>query len=129
MKGIPSKRPIIEMTIPSRFFIIFFFLIDVISLDPTLAPPGKHVASLFVQYVPRKFNNGETWDSPNIKKKFIDSVFSIVEEFAPGFFKRLLKFNKILLGFINSVLYVDILTPLDLERIFNLTGKIFLKKK
>lgn len=37
--GIPSRRPMIELTIPS-------------SLDPTLAPKGHHVASLFVQYTP-----------------------------------------------------------------------------
>jgi phytoene dehydrogenase-like protein len=38
-QGTPSRKPVIEMTIPS-------------SLDPTLAPEGHHVASLFVQYAP-----------------------------------------------------------------------------
>lgn len=92
--GCPSTRPVIEMTLPS-------------SLDPTLAPPGKHVMSLFVQYTPYTLAQG-TWDDPGIKDAFADRVFRVIEEFAPGF--------------TSSVLARDILSPLDLERIFGLTG-------
>ncbi|KRT70764.1 MAG: FAD dependent oxidoreductase [candidate division NC10 bacterium CSP1-5] len=92
--GRPSTRPVIEMTLPS-------------SLDPTLAPPGKHVMSLFVQYTPYTLAQG-TWDEPGIKDAFADRVFRVIEEFAPGF--------------TTSVLARDILSPLDLERIFGLTG-------
>lgn len=92
--GRPSTRPVIEMTLPS-------------SLDPTLAPPGKHVMSLFVQYTPYTLAQG-TWDDPGMKEAFADRVFRVIEEFAPGFTA--------------SVLARDILSPLDLERIFGLTG-------
>lgn len=94
LAGQPSSRPIVEMTIPS-------------SLDTTLAPPGQHVASLFVQYTPYKLTEG-SWDDPGRKDAFADRVFSVVEEFAPGFTE--------------SIIERDVLSPLDLERVFNLTG-------
>lgn len=94
LAGRPSARPVIEMTLPS-------------SLDPTLAPPGKHVMSLFVQYTPYTLAQG-SWDDPGTKEAFADRVFRVIEEFAPGFTA--------------SVLARDILSPLDLERIFGLTG-------
>ena len=94
LAGGPSRRPVIEMTLPS-------------SLDPTLAPPGKHVMSLFVQYTPYTLAHG-TWDDPGIKDAFADRAFQLIEEFAPGFTA--------------SVLARDILSPLDLERTFGLTG-------
>jgi len=93
LAGRPSHRPIVEMTIPS-------------TLDPTLAPPGHHVASLFVQYVPYHLKNGK-WDEET-KKKYSDRVFDVIDEYAPGF-KKL-------------VIHRDVLAPPDLERIFGLTG-------
>ncbi|XP_075655777.1 uncharacterized protein LOC142625908 isoform X3 [Castanea sativa] len=48
--GLPSRRPVMEMTIPS-------------SLDKTLSPPGKHVVSLFTQYTPYKPSDG-SWEDP-----------------------------------------------------------------
>lgn len=45
----PSQRPMIELCIPS-------------SLDPTLAPPGCHVVSLFTQYTPYTLARGKVWD-------------------------------------------------------------------
>lgn len=45
----PSQRPMIELCIPS-------------SLDPTLAPPGCHVVSLFTQYTPYTLAGGKVWD-------------------------------------------------------------------
>lgn len=98
LAGRPSARPIIEATIAS-------------SLDPTLAPPGKHVISLFIQYTPYRLAAG-SWDDPGVKDAFADRVFAVIEEFAPGFTA--------------SVIARDVLSPLDLERIFGLTeGNIF----
>lgn len=45
----PSHRPMIELCIPS-------------SLDPTLAPPGCHVISIFTQYTPYTLAGGKVWD-------------------------------------------------------------------
>jgi len=86
------ERPMIEMTIPS-------------TLDNTLAPPGKHVASLFVQHVPYTLRDGN-WDTA--RDRFADRVFTVIDELAPGFSA--------------SVLHRDVLAPPDLERIFGITG-------
>jgi phytoene dehydrogenase-like protein len=98
--GVPASRPVIEMTIPS-------------SLDNTISPPGKHVVQLFVQFAPYdidpKIGN---WADQAFKTAFVNRVFSIVDEFAPGFS--------------NSVIGYDALSPLDLERVFGLhKGNIF----
>ena len=92
--GEPSRRPVIEATLPS-------------ALDDSLAPPGKHVLSLFVQYTPYHLRAG-SWDDEGRREAFADRVFDVIEEFVPGFK--------------SSVLFRDILTPPDLERIFGLTG-------
>ncbi|XP_038188475.1 pyridine nucleotide-disulfide oxidoreductase domain-containing protein 2 [Arvicola amphibius] len=92
--GLPSQRPMIELCIPS-------------SLDPTLAPPGCHVISLFTQYTPYTLAGGKTWDEQE-KNTYADKVFDCIEAYAPGFK--------------SSVLARDILTPPDLERIFGLPG-------
>jgi len=90
----PSTRPIIEMTLPSV-------------LDPTLAPPGCHVALLFVQYAPYSLPGKPLgWDTPGEREAFAASVYAVIEKYAPGFTA--------------SILGADILTPLDLERIFGL---------
>jgi phytoene dehydrogenase-like protein len=91
-----STRPYINMVIPSL-------------TDPTLAPPGKHVVSCFVQYAPYHLKNG-TWDEQ--REAFGDTVVDTLEEYAPGFK--------------SSILHRQVLTPLDLERDFGLTeGNIF----
>ncbi|KAG7388930.1 Pyridine nucleotide-disulfide oxidoreductase domain-containing protein 2 [Phytophthora pseudosyringae] len=96
--GICSKRPVIEMNIPT-------------SLDPTIAPPGKHIALLFVQYTPYEPKDGK-WSEPGKKERFANQVFSVIEDYAPGFTK--------------SIIDYDILTPPDLEQIFSLPrGNIF----
>eukprot|EP01097_Dermamoeba_algensis_P005032 TRINITY_DN3209_c0_g1_i1.p1 TRINITY_DN3209_c0_g1~~TRINITY_DN3209_c0_g1_i1.p1 ORF type:complete len:313 (-),score=95.30 TRINITY_DN3209_c0_g1_i1:62-961(-) len=92
--GEPSREPVVEMTIPS-------------SLDNTLAPAGKHVAGLFCQYAPYKLKDGRKWDESE-KQKFVDNVFNMVEQYAPGFK--------------SSVIGVDALSPVDLESVFGLTG-------
>jgi phytoene dehydrogenase-like protein len=89
--GLP-ERPMAELTIPS-------------ALDPGLAPPGRHVASLFVQYVPFE-PAGSCWDAQ--RERFADRVLALVDEVAPGFSE--------------SVLHREVLAPPDLERVFGLTG-------
>jgi phytoene dehydrogenase-like protein len=90
--GRPSQHPILECTIPSV-------------VDPSVAPPGKHLMSMFIQYAPNRLRGGD-WDQ--IKESFADRCFDVLTEYAPNF-KR-------------SVLARQVLSPLDLERIFNLTG-------
>src|SRR5206468_1438657 len=63
--GLPSHNPVIEMTIPS-------------SVDETLAPAGKHIMSMFVQYAPYQRSDGRAWDEA-AKRDFAKRVFSIVE--------------------------------------------------
>jgi phytoene dehydrogenase-like protein len=90
--GRPSSRPIVEMTIPT-------------SLDRTLAPEGHHILSLFVQYAPYDLAEG-TWD--DIKEEFADRCIAEIARYAPNVPA--------------SILHRQILTPVDLERIFGLTG-------
>ncbi|XP_066476714.1 pyridine nucleotide-disulfide oxidoreductase domain-containing protein 2 isoform X1 [Tiliqua scincoides] len=92
--GRPSGRPMIEMCIPSV-------------LDPTLAPPGCHVVSLFTQYTPYTLAEGKQWDSHE-RDGYADQVFDCIEAYAPGFKA--------------SVIGRDVLTPPDLEQIFGLPG-------
>ncbi|KAI3418527.1 uncharacterized protein J3R85_013733 [Psidium guajava] len=94
VNGVPSRRPIIEMTIPSV-------------LDKTIAPPGKHVINLFIQYTPYKPSDG-SWMDPVYRKTFADRCFSLIDEYCPGFS--------------SSVIGYDMLTPPDLEREIGLTG-------
>ncbi|GAB5359919.1 hypothetical protein AAMO2058_000583500 [Amorphochlora amoebiformis] len=98
--GIPADRPVIEMTIPS-------------SQDTTVAPPGQHVVQLFVQYAPYNVDpQVGSWKDETFKEQFIENVFAVIEEFAPGFRE--------------SILYIDALSPLDLETEFALhKGNIF----
>lgn len=68
-----SARPVIDMTLPT-------------SLDATLAPPGVHVAQLFVQYAPFDLDpRVGSWEDPEFKKAFARRVYSIIDEKAPGF--------------------------------------------
>ncbi|KAJ8248389.1 hypothetical protein GJAV_G00241510 [Gymnothorax javanicus] len=92
--GRPSSRPMLEMCIPS-------------ALDPTLAPPGCHVVSLFTQFTPYSLEGGRTWTEED-REQYANSVFDWVDKYAPGFK--------------NSIVGKDILAPPDLERIFGLTG-------
>lgn len=92
--GMPSENPVIEMTLPSV-------------CDPSVAPEGKHLMSMFIQYAPLKRADGKSWNAET-KKAFADRVFSIVGEYAPGFE--------------NLVEDYQVLSPEDLERDFGLTG-------
>ncbi len=91
--GKPSEFPTIEMTIPS-------------TVDNTLTPDGKHVASLFVQYAPYQRQDGKEWNEET-KKEFAEKCFSILNDYAPNFRK--------------SVDDYQVLTPVDLEREYGLT--------
>jgi len=94
--GHHSRRPYIDIVIPSL-------------TDPSVAPPGKHVMSCFVQYAPYKLAEG-TWDEK--RESFGDTVIDTISEFAPN-----LK---------NIILHRQVVTPLDMEREFGLTeGNIF----
>ena len=64
--------PIVEMMISS-------------TLDPSLAPPGKHVASLFVQHVAPHLPDGRSWSDTNEKAAFADLVIETVSRHAPNF--------------------------------------------
>jgi phytoene dehydrogenase-like protein len=91
-----SRKPYIDMVIPSL-------------TDPSVAPPGKHVLSCFVQYAPYKLAEGN-WDDQ--KEAFGDNVINTIAEYAPNI-------KDIIIG-------RQVLTPLDLEREFGLTqGNIF----
>ena len=93
-----SERPYMNIVIPSL-------------VDPTVAPPGKHVMSIFVQYAPYHVEGGaETW--PDKREAFGDAVVDTLSEYAPG-----LK---------DAILHRQVLTPLDIEEITGLTeGNIF----
>lgn len=84
-----SRNPVIEMLIPSL-------------VDDTLAPPDKHVASLFCQHFPRN----RDWEI--LREDAADTVSSTIAKFAPNFS--------------SSVISRQVLTPLDLERRFRLPG-------
>jgi phytoene dehydrogenase-like protein len=89
-----SRRPYVDIVIPTL-------------VDPSMAPPGKHVMSCFVQYAPYQLAEGpQAWDEQ--REAFGDSVVAAIAEFAPG-----------LPGLIVGR---QVLTPLDLEREFGLTG-------
>jgi phytoene dehydrogenase-like protein len=88
-----SREPVVEMLIPS-------------TLDDTLAPAGKHVASLFCQHVAPELPDGRSWDTH--RDEVADLMIATVDRYAPGFRQ--------------SVIGRQVLTPLDLEREFGLLG-------
>jgi phytoene dehydrogenase-like protein len=88
-----SAQPIIEMLIPS-------------TLDDSLAPPGRHVASLFCQHVAPQLPDGQSWDLQ--RERVADLMIETVTAQAPNFRA--------------AVLGRQIMSPLDLERTFGLTG-------
>jgi phytoene dehydrogenase-like protein len=94
--GAFSRRPYIDMVIPTL-------------TDPSIAPPGKHILSCFVQYAPYQLASG-TWDEQ--RDTFGETVIDTLAEYAPNIRE--------------IILHRQILTPLDLEREFGLTeGNIF----
>jgi phytoene dehydrogenase-like protein len=91
-----SRRPYMDVVIPSM-------------IDPDMAPPGKHVMSIFVQYAPYHLNGG--WTDAK-REAFGDTVVDTLARFAPN-----LK---------SLILHRQVLTPVDIERITGLSeGNIF----
>ncbi len=95
--GAPSSRPVLEAVIPTLS-------------DPSLAPPGKHVMSILVQYAPYKLKEG-AWDAQR-RDALGDAVVETLAAYAPNL--------------PSAILHRQVLTPLDLEDVFGLTeGNIY----
>jgi len=91
-----SRRPYMDIVIPSM-------------LDPTMAPPGKHVMSIFVQYAPYQLNGG--WNNAR-RAALGDTVIDTLSEYAPN-----LK---------SAILHRQVITPADIEQVVGLSeGNIF----
>ncbi|HXX46607.1 MAG TPA: NAD(P)/FAD-dependent oxidoreductase [Myxococcota bacterium] len=91
--GEVSELPVVELTIPSV-------------VDPSLAPPGKHVASIFAQYAPALAAGDARW--PELRERAERNALRAVESLAPGFTA--------------SIEHLEVLAAPDLERVFALTG-------
>jgi phytoene dehydrogenase-like protein len=90
--GRPSHSPLIEMTIPTMY-------------DPSLAPEGRHIMGVFLQYAPYTLKE-TTWDQQ--REPYAERILDVIEEYCPNIRK--------------IVVERQTLTPLDLERRFGLTG-------
>ena len=90
-----SHRPFIDMCVPS-------------TLDPTLAPPGKHIMSCFIQYAPYTLRKG-TW--PERREDFAETVIDTIEEYVPNLR--------------DIILHQQVLSPWDLEQMIGLQAKMF----
>jgi phytoene dehydrogenase-like protein len=93
--GRPSERPMLEITIPTTY-------------DDSLAPEGKHLMNIFLQYTPYSLSPevAPSWHA--LKESYADRVMEMIEEYAPGFK--------------NLILHRHIVTPLDLEEEYGMTG-------
>ena len=95
--GTWSKDPYLDLLIPTM-------------TDPTMAPPGKHYMSVFVQYVPHRIEGREWTDAD--RQAFRKAVFRQISRYSPDF-ERL-------------VLHAEVRTPRELEEEVGLTeGNIF----
>ncbi len=93
-----SADPYFDMLIPSQ-------------IDPTMAPPGKHMMTLFIQYAPYELSDGRSWDGP-ARDEFAETVISKIETISPGFR--------------DLILHKEVRTPWDIEREVGLSeGNIF----
>lgn len=90
--GRPSDKPLLEMTVPTMY-------------DPSLAPPGKHIMGIFLQYAPYTLR-GATWNE--LREPFFNRVIELISEYAPNM--------------PSLIEHRQILTPLDLEQRFGITG-------
>ncbi|MDA0796630.1 MAG: NAD(P)/FAD-dependent oxidoreductase [Proteobacteria bacterium] len=96
--GTWSKDPYVDMLIPTQ-------------IDPTMAPPGKHMMSVFVQYAPPKIHGGD-WTAED-KAGFEKTVIDQISNYSPDF-KDL-------------ILHCETRTPQDIENEVGLTeGNIFM---
>ena len=91
-----SRQPYMDVVIPSM-------------IDPGMAPPGRHVMSIFVQYAPWQLNGG--WTDAK-REAFGDAVVATLARYAPNLPR--------------AILGRQVITPLDIERITGLSeGNIF----
>jgi phytoene dehydrogenase-like protein len=91
-----SREPYMDIVIPSM-------------IDPGMAPPGKHVMSIFVQYAPYQLNGG--WTDAK-REAFGDAVVNTLAKYAPNIR--------------SAIIGRQVLTPADIERITGLSeGNIF----
>jgi phytoene dehydrogenase-like protein len=94
--GAFSRRPYLDVVIPSM-------------IDPGMAPPGKHVMSIFVQYAPYHLTGG--WTDAR-RDAFGDAVIATLAEYAPNLQR--------------AILHRQVVTPADIERVTGLSeGNIF----
>ncbi|MHB8865847.1 MAG: phytoene desaturase family protein [Pirellulaceae bacterium] len=91
--GRPSQEPVLEITLPS-------------ALDRSIVPPGKHLMSIFVQFAPYTLSGGKHWD--DMKESFADGCLQTLARYAPNL--------------PDIVEHRHVLSPVDLERTFRLTG-------
>ncbi len=89
-----SRAPYLEMTIPSL-------------ADPSLAPAGKHVMSIYMQYAPYNLRNA-FWSDPAQRDGLADAVIKTIAQHAPDLREK--------------ILAQQLITPLDLEETYGLTG-------
>jgi phytoene dehydrogenase-like protein len=90
--GRPSQNPLIEMTCPTVY-------------DPALAPEGKHIMGIFLQYAPYTLRD-RSWDQ--MREPYGDRVLEVIGEYAPNIHQ--------------TVRERQVLSPLDLERRFGISG-------
>jgi phytoene dehydrogenase-like protein len=90
--GAPSSEPLLEITIPTAY-------------DPSLAPSGKHIMSIFAQYAPYRLREG-TWATE--RQKFVDRAIDLLAQYAPNIR--------------GAIEHVHALSPWDLEQEYGLTG-------
>jgi phytoene dehydrogenase-like protein len=90
--GRPSQNPLLEMTCPTIY-------------DPSLAPRGRHIMGIFLQYAPYTLRD-DTWD--DLRETYGDRVLEVISEYAPN------------MG--DIVRERQVLSPLDLERRFGISG-------
>src|SRR5579862_9531129 len=90
--GRPSQSPLIEMTIPTMY-------------DPSLAPPGRHIMGIFLQYAPYTLRE-TTWETE--REPYANRVLEVIQQYCPNIH--------------DIVGERQVLTPLDLERRFGITG-------
>ena len=91
--GRPSSEPVLEITLPS-------------SVDSSVVPEGKHLMSMFVQFAPYHLASGQSWDE--VKEDFGDRCIELLGRYAPNV--------------PNAVEHRQVLSPLDLERTYRITG-------
>jgi phytoene dehydrogenase-like protein len=90
--GRPSQSPLIEMTIPTMY-------------DPSLAPEGRHIMGIFLQYAPYTLKDSN-WDLE--REPYTERILDVIQEYCPN---------------IRAIIeHKQTLTPLDLERRFGITG-------